>query len=80
MLEIQFLDRDRHTNVEGLNRCMGSLPYRTNVRENQKGNQEWTIHRNWQHWVHKTQDEDKQNKNTTQYVLNTTMRKQTQIT
>jgi hypothetical protein len=22
---------------------------------------EWTIHRNWQHWVHKTQDEDKQN-------------------
>ena len=19
---------------------------------------EWTIHRNWQHWVHKTQDED----------------------
>ena len=24
-----------------------------------------------------TQDEDKQNKNTTQYVLNTTMRKQT---
>ena len=27
-----------------------------NVRET-----EWTIHRNWQHWVHKTQDEDKQN-------------------
>ena len=27
-----------------------------------------------------TQDEDKQNKNTTQYVLDTTMRKQTQIT
>jgi hypothetical protein len=25
-----------------------------------------TILRNWQHWVHKTQDEDKQNKNTTQ--------------
>jgi hypothetical protein len=20
-----------------------------------------TFHRNWQHWVHKTQDEDKQN-------------------
>ena len=30
--------------------------------------------------VHKTQDEDKQCKNTTQYVLDTTMRKQTQIT
>ena len=27
-----------------------------------------------------TQDENKQNKNTTQYVLDTTMRKQTQIT
>jgi len=27
-----------------------------------------------------TQDEDKQNKNTTQYVLDTTMSKQTQIT
>jgi hypothetical protein len=26
-----------------------------------------------------TQDEEKQNKNTTQYVLETTMRKQTQI-
>jgi predicted transposase YbfD/YdcC len=26
-------------------------------------NQEWTILRNWQHWVHMTQDEDKQNKN-----------------
>ena len=52
-----------------------------NVRENQRGNQEWTIKRkpkrqsrmdnqektkeaikrNWQHWVHKSQDEDKQN-------------------
>ena len=27
-----------------------------------------------------TQDEEKQNKNTTQYVLDTTMRNQTQIT
>ena len=25
------------------------------------GKQEWTIQRNWQHWTHKTQDEDKQN-------------------
>ena len=33
-----------------------------NVRENRRGNQEWTIQRHWQHWVHKTQDEDKQNK------------------
>ena len=25
-----------------------------------RGNEEWSIQRNWQHWVHKTQDEDKQ--------------------
>ena len=43
-----------------------------NAREYRKGNQKWTIQRNWQH-------EEKQNKNTTQYVLDTTMRKQTQI-
>jgi len=33
-----------------------------------------TFQRNWQHWVHKTQDEDKQNNK------HTTIRKQTQIT
>jgi hypothetical protein len=27
-----------------------------NVREYQRGNQKYTIHRNWQHKVHKTQD------------------------
>jgi hypothetical protein len=30
--------------------------------EYRRCNQEWTIQRNWQHWVHKTQDEDKQSK------------------
>ena len=35
-----------------------------NVRENRRGNQEWTIQRYYQHWVQKTQDEDKQNKYT----------------
>ena len=24
------------------------------IRENRRGNQEWTIQKNWQHWVHKT--------------------------
>ena len=33
-----------------------------NVRENRRRNQEWTIQNHWQHWVHKTQDEDKQSK------------------
>jgi hypothetical protein len=37
-------------------------------------NEEWTIQRNWQHWVHKTQDEDKKT-HTTQYVLDTTIHK-----
>jgi hypothetical protein len=36
--------------------------------------------KNWQHWVHKTPDEDKQKKTTTQYVLNIIMRSKTQIT
>ena len=44
-----------------------------NVREYQRGKQKWTIQRKWQH-------EDKQNKNATQYVLDTTVRKHTQIT
>jgi uncharacterized transporter YbjL len=38
------------------------------------------IQRNWQRMVHKAEDEEKQNKNTTQYVLDTTMRKQTHMT
>jgi hypothetical protein len=33
-----------------------------NVTEIRRGNQEWTIQRNWQDWVHKTQDKNKQNK------------------
>ena len=55
-----------------------------NVRENRRGNQEWTNQRNWQHWVHKTQYEDKPNKkqkqnNTTHYVLDTTLHKQLEV-
>ena len=40
-----------------------------NVRENRRGNQEWTIQNHWQHYVHKTQDEDQHNKkhNTDKY-------------
>jgi hypothetical protein len=34
-----------------------------NLRENRRGNQEWTIQRHWQHWVHKTQEEVKKNRN-----------------
>ena len=47
-----------------------------NVRENRRDKQEWTIQRNWKHWVHKT----KTKKNTTQYVLDITIHKQAQIT
>ena len=35
-----------------------------NIAENLRGNQEWTNLRNWQYWVHKTQDEDKQQQKT----------------
>ena len=34
----------------------GYTRHRTKVRETRRGNQEWTIQRNWQHGVHKTQD------------------------
>jgi hypothetical protein len=44
-----------------------------NVREYLNGNQKQTIQRNWQDRVHKTK------KNTTQYVLDTPICKQTQI-
>ena len=40
------------------------LTKQINVRENQRGNQEWTIQRNWQHSLHKTEDEDKKKHNT----------------
>ena len=44
----------------------------TNFREYRRGNQKWTMQGNWQ--------PTDQNKNTTQYVLDTTIRKQTHIT
>ena len=48
----------------GQSRETGNIGYtgQINVREYRRGNQKWTIQRNWQ------QDEEKQNKNTTQYV------------
>jgi hypothetical protein len=51
----------------GQSRETGNIVYtrhraKINVKENRRGNQEWTIQRNWQHWVHTTQAEDKQNK------------------
>ena len=36
-----------------------------NVKEYRRGNQKWAIHRNWQHWVYKTEKiETKQKLNT----------------
>jgi len=46
-----------------------------NDTENQRINQKWTIQISWKHWVHKT----KTNKTEKAYVLDTTIRKQTQI-
>jgi hypothetical protein len=33
------------------------------LENTERVNQKWAIQRNWQHWVHKKQDEEKQNKN-----------------
>ena len=42
-----------------------------NIRENRRGKQEWIIQRQWKHWTHKTEDEDKKQNtrkhSTTQY-------------
>ena len=32
------------------------------VGENQRRNKKWTIQKNWQHLVHKTENEDKESK------------------
>jgi hypothetical protein len=49
-----------------------------NVRENRRGNQEWTIQRHCN--IGYTRRRQTKHKNTTQYVLDTTIRKRTQIT
>jgi len=46
--------------------------------DDRRNNQKWTVQRNGHHMVYKTND--KQNKNTTHYVLETTTIKQTQLT
>ena len=48
--------------------------FRQRTLENTEGKSKKAIQRKWQHRVHKTK------KNKTQYVLDTTMGKQTQIT
>jgi hypothetical protein len=51
------------------------------VREYRRGNQNWTIPRNWQHRLHKTKKNigyTRRKKPTMQYVLDTAMRKPTQ--
>ena len=79
------IDKERNSTTKYMNLI---LPFRiinffclANTRLRiPNGNQKGTIQGNWQHRIHTTQDENKQNKNTTQYVLDTTLRKQTQIT
>ena len=49
--------------------------------ENSEGAiKKWKIQRNWQHRVHIKTKKKNHKKNTTKYVLDTTMHKQTQIT
>ena len=52
--------------------------YKINVREYQIDNPKWRIQRNWQYMAHKTKKN--KTKSTRQYVLETTTRKQAQIT
>ena len=43
--------------------------YEINVSEYRRDNKKWTIQRNWQHRVHNTKDEEKQNKTKTQHNM-----------
>ena len=64
-LTISSLKKTKGKIKNGQSRDTGNFGYtrhRTKVRENPRANQEWAIQRHWQHWVHKTQDKDKQNK------------------
>jgi hypothetical protein len=47
------------------------MQQKINVRNYRWGNQKWTIQKNWQHRVYRTQDKHKQSKNTGQNVLDT---------
>jgi hypothetical protein len=40
---------------------IGYTRHRTKTNKT-RGNQEWTTQRYWQHWLHKTQNKNKQNK------------------
>ena len=50
--------------------------YEVNGREYRSANKNRTMQRNWKHKVH----EEKQTRNIIQYVLDTNVQKQTQIT
>jgi hypothetical protein len=57
----QRLEKPEGAIKNGQSKETGNIGYTrhmTKVRENRRGNQEFTIQRNWQHWVHKTQDKD----------------------
>ena len=62
--------------------CFESMPYRGKSNAIKVRNTEGAIRKDDSEKLatYDTQDEEKQNKNTTQYVLDTTMSKQTQIT
>ena len=42
---------------------------KSNARENRKGNQEWTIKRQWQHCAHKTSTNKTQNRTRTTQTI-----------
>ena len=53
-----MLENTKGAIKKGQSRETGNIRYtgQINVREYQRGNQKRTIHRNWQHKVHMTQD------------------------
>ena len=74
---IQDTGGERRTKENHITICVGHQGYTRHRRKTNKGKP----HHNmcWTPRVYKTQDKDKQRKTTPQYVLDTTIRKQTHI-
>jgi hypothetical protein len=62
------------TSVTFIGACTNEIILRNTLENTEETIKKGEIQRNWQHRIHKT------NKNTAQYVLDTTMHKQTPIT
>ena len=63
-LELTYTTKQNNINTTHQTIYNGYKTYVINVGDYRRWNKKWTIQRNWQHSVHKSQDEDKQSTKT----------------